>query len=100
MSEELTEIKILLRKCLPIIRENPKIMTGCDVSDEEITQIVQTKQLSLEILEHLAGDSFFETYNGELQLTDEQAIEVANFLKSSAKYFIDKLKLDFPFLSE
>jgi hypothetical protein len=60
MEDELTEIIKILKKVLPRLIEHPSMMEGCDVSHEEIKEIIKTKQLPLEILKHLAGDTFLK----------------------------------------
>ena len=98
MDEELLEIVELLKKTLKELLKNPRVMIGCDVSQEEIEIIETTNKLSLEVLEHLAGDRFFETYYQKINLNQKEAEEIAKFLKSSAKYFFEELKEIFPYL--
>lgn len=92
MDEDLKEMIGLLKKCFPILLENPKVMTGCDISDEEIEKIKQNKRLSIEMLEHVAGDDFFGTYYDDVGLNEDEGIKVNKFLCRSASYFIEELK--------
>ena len=92
MIKDLKEMIGLLKKCFPILIKNPEKMTGCDISDDEIENIKQSKRLSLEVLEHVAGDDFFGTYNKEVNLSEDEGIKVDKFLSRSASYFIDELK--------
>lgn len=92
MDEDLKEVVGLLKKCFPVLVEKPEIMIGCDISDEEIKDIKLNKKLSLEVLEHVAGDDFFETYNDEINLNEEEASKVGKFLSRSALHFKDELK--------
>ena len=100
MGEELKEIIKLLKKCLPIILENPRIITGCDISEEEIEDILENKQISLEVLQHVAGDRFFETYHEEVNLIEKEANEVARFLHMSAPHLLDEMKEELPYLKK
>ena len=98
MDEQLQEIFPLLKKVFFILISNPKIMSGSDVSEEEIKFIINNKQLSLEVLQHTAGDDFFRIYLNELDLSEQEAREVQEFLYKSAPYFYDDLVKEFPFL--
>ena len=75
-------------------------MTGCDISDEEIEEIKQTKKLSIKVLEHVAGDDFFETYYDEVNLTKGEAVKVGRFLSKTAKFYFEELQEKLSFLKE
>ena len=90
MTEELNEITTILNKIFPKILKEPQIMRGCDVSEEEIELIKEKQKISLRVMEHLAGDEFFNTYYDEFGINNNEAKEVTNFLFNSAKYFLDE----------
>jgi len=99
MDEFKAEIDIL-KKVFPILLEKPDIMRGCDISQSEIDDILENKTLSLSVLENVAGDNFFQTYNEEIGLTIEEAREISEFLYKTAKYYKKDLKKEFPFLKK
>ena len=90
--EELDEIVCLLQKALPKLLKTPSAMRGCDVSEKEISKVTETGKLSLEMLEHLAGDCFFETFNEEFGISEEEASEIGAFLFRSGRSFSKELK--------
>ena len=45
MDDELKQIIRILKKVFPILLKNPKIMRGCDASQKEIEEIINTNQL-------------------------------------------------------
>jgi len=98
MDDELKQIIRILKKVFPILLKNPKIMRGCDASQKEIEEIINTNQLSLEVLQHVAGDEFFILYSDEINLTEDEAKEVQEFLFKSAPYFLEELKEEMPYL--
>ena len=98
MDEELNSIVQILKKVFPILLKNPKIMAGCDISEQEIKDIEKTQTLSLEVLQHVAGDDFFKTFNGDLDISKEEGEEIDKFLYVSAEYFLDDLKEKLPYL--
>ena len=98
MEEELIKIIRILKIVFPKLRDNPEIMRGCDVSEEEIEEILKNKLISLEVMGHLSGDGFFKTYNEELTITSEEGIEIDEFLFKTAEYFYEELKKEFPYL--
>ncbi len=100
MEDELTDVIYIFKKTLPKLIKNPKIMTGCDVSQEEIEDILLTKQLSLEILHHVAGDNFFETFNDELGLSEKEAQEISIFLHNTARDYFSDLKQELRYIKE
>jgi len=100
MNEELNEIIKILKKILPKLVKNPRTIEGFDVSNEEVNEIIKTKKISIEVLEHLAGDIFFEAYFDELNLTKEEAKETALFLQKTARYHLKELQKEFPFIKE
>ena len=100
MDKDLKEMIELLKKVFPILLNNPKIMTGNDISEDEIMDIMKTRQLSLSVLHHVAGDDFFQIYHDELNINEEDAKKVAQFLYRSAPYFIDELKEEIPYIKE
>jgi len=73
-------------------------MTRSDISELEIEEIKNSKELSLTVLQHVARDRFFKTFHAEINLSEYEAKEVAEFLYISAPHFIDYLKKEFPFL--
>lgn len=100
MEKELIEIIKILKKTLPKLIKNPKIMTGCDISQEEIEDILLTKKLSIEVLHHVAGDRFFEAFNDELGLSEKEAQEISIFLHNTAKDYFSDLKQELPYIKE
>ena len=100
MDDDLKEIIGLLKKIFPILLNKPKIMTGNDISEDEIKEIIETGKLSLGVLQHVAGDDFFQVYHDELDINTEDAKKVAQFLYRSAPYFIDELKEEIPYIKE
>lgn len=100
MEDELKEIIGILKKVFPKLLSNPRVMQGCDISNEELNEVLKTRTLSLRVLAYVAGDTFFETYFDELGITKEEARETSKFLKKTAKYFIEDLQEVFPYLKE
>ena len=100
MDEELSSIIEVLKKVFQILLKNPEIMTGCDIADSEIKDIEKTQTLSLEVLQHVAGDDFFKTFNEDLDISEEEGNEIDKFLYASARYFLEDLKEEIPYLKE
>lgn len=98
IEDEFEKIVELLNKVLPKLLENPEIMRGCDVSEEEIENIIKTKKLSLKVLGYLAGDRFFEWKYKDFGISEDEAYEIANFSNHTAKDFYEFLKSNFDFL--
>lgn len=88
MDDEFELITNILRKVFPKLLENPRIMTGCDVSSKEIEDIEDTQNLSLDILQHAASDEFFQTYNKKLGITTFEGEEIDKFIYQTAKHYI------------
>jgi hypothetical protein len=99
MNKDVNKTVDILKKVLPRLVEHPEVMRGCDISQEEIDWIIENKKLSIEVLENVAGDNFFETYNKEVGLTLKEARKVSIFLKTARRYIKD-LKREFPYLKE
>lgn len=72
-------------------------MAGCDISRREIED---NKELSLGVLQHVAGDKFFEIFHTEIGLSRDENKEVAEFLYKSAPHFINELKEEFHFIKK
>lgn len=85
---------------MPKILENPKIIFGYDVSSEEIEKIIETQKISLEIMEHLASDKFFEIYNKKLNISLKEGEEIDKFLYGPAKHFLSELKIEISYLTK
>jgi len=100
MDKDLDEIIKILKKVLPQLLTKPYMIRGCDVSEEELHRITQTQTLSLKVLEFLAGDTFFETYFDEMEITELEAKEVSKFLRKTARYFLEDLQEVFPYLKK
>ena len=100
MDVEINKTIDILKKVFPRLIRNPEVMRGCDISQEEIDWIIENKGLSIEILENVAGDNFFEIYYKEVGLTLKEAKEVSLFLSKIAKYHVKDLKREFPYLKE
>ena len=98
--DEIDKIINMLQGVLPKLIENPVAMRGCDVSEEEISEVIKTNALSLDMLEHLAGDKFFETFNEELGISEEDASEIGAFLSKSGRRFSEELRLQIPYLKD
>ena len=97
---ELNRIVKILKRVLPKLIANPSILIGHDVSYEEAENIMETKSLSLELLEHPAGDNFFELYSDRFGITEEEAGEMSRFLQKTAKHYLKELQRKFPFIKE
>lgn len=95
---EFDEVVESLRKVFPAILNNPKIMSGSDISDEELGEIVESGKLDLEVLSYVAGDGFFEIYNNEVGLKVDEGQKVGSFLYKDAMNFLDELKKEFVYL--
>lgn len=98
--EDLNAVIRILKRILPQLIDNPLIMEGCDVSGEEIEDIIKTKELSINVLEHLGGDTFFEVYFDEFGITEEEAEELSLFLQKTARYYLEELKREFSYIRE
>ncbi|HTY44270.1 MAG TPA: hypothetical protein VMC80_03435 [Patescibacteria group bacterium] len=98
--EELYKIFNILKKVLPKLIYNPSIMEGCDVSSEEIDEIIRTRELPINVLEHISGDTFFEVYFDEFEITENEAREIALFLQKTARHYLEELQKEFPFIKE
>ena len=99
MDDDLLRMVRILKKILPKLQKNPKMMRGCDISEKEIEEFEKNK-FSLNVLQHMAGDGFFTTYNEELRIKKDEAIEIEKFLFKSAVYFLDELKEELPELKK
>ena len=100
MDLKINRIIKILKKVFPVLRKNPGVMRGCDISQEEIDWIIENKKLSIGVLENVAGDNFFETYYEDVGLSLKEAKEVSLFLSKIAKYHVKDLKREFPYLKE
>jgi len=98
--DNLSEIIEILRKVLPKILENPSIISGCDVYEDEINEIEDNQIISLEVMEYLAGDEFFSIYNEDVGINEEEAEEITKFLFHSARNFFEELKEEFPYIEK
>ena len=100
MDKDLIKIIPVLKKVLPKLLDNPKIMAGRDISDEEIEEILYSRKLSINVLQNVAGDAFFEAHHKILNLNPKEAKEVAEFLCNSAENCINELKESFYYIKE
>ena len=67
---------------------------------KRLKKSAKQEKLSLEVLQHVAGDCFFETYFSDLGLTKKEAAEAAMFLNKSSANFYKDLKKEFRFIEE
>ncbi|MFH1211752.1 MAG: hypothetical protein V1659_02365 [Candidatus Woesearchaeota archaeon] len=100
MDKNFAEIARLLKKALPVLLKDPRIMAGCDISVEEIDDIINTKQISLKTLQNVAGDAFFTVYFDELNLEKEEGEKLNRFLYKTAPDFLEQLKAEISYLKE
>jgi len=100
MDRDLKHIINLLKKIFPVLLENPNIMRGCDISDDEIDRIIERRELSLGVLQYVAGDRFFENFYNDININLKEAKILAAFLYKDSSYYIDDLKKEFPFIRE
>ncbi len=91
-------IKKLLMKVIPKIKENPEILMGHDISSEELSYIIETGRIPLDILSNVAGDIFFFMEHEKLGISEEEAKEIRNYLIFEAKKDFEELKKMFPFI--
>jgi len=91
-------IKKLLIKVIPKIRENPEIMRGYDISGDELSYIIETGKIPLDILSNVAGDMFFFMECEKLELSEKEAKEIRDYLMFEAKKDFNELKELFPYI--
>lgn len=91
-------IKELLMKVIPKIKEKPEIMRGYDISSDEISYIIETGKIPLDILSYVAGDIFFFMEYEKLGISEEDAKKIQDYLISKAKKDFKELKNLFPYI--
>lgn len=91
-------IKRLLMKVIPKIREKPEIMRGYDISTDELSYIVETRKIPLDILSHVAGDIFLFMEHDKLGISEKEAKEIRNYLIFEARRDYEELKKIFPYI--
>jgi len=78
----MTEMERLLRKVIPKIMAEPRIMAGYDISDRELVYIVETRKLPLDVFLHVAGDyAFFFAEAENLGITSEEARQLKEYFE-------------------
>jgi len=82
-------IRKILMKVIPKIKENPEIMKGYDISAEELSYIVETGRLPLDVLSNVAGDVFFfmEYEKRRLRLALQGLLYDASVIDSPVNFF-------------
>jgi len=68
----------LLKRVLPKILENPKLMSGHDTSPEEVEYVVENGKIHISTLENLGGDHFFVSYAEKFGITEKEG-EILDF---------------------
>ena len=91
-------IKELLMKVIPKIKEKPEIMRGYDISSDEISYIIETGKIPLDIISYVAGDIFFFMEYEKLGISEEDAKKIQDYLISKAKKDFKELKNLFPYI--
>jgi len=91
-------IRKILMKVIPKIKENPEIMKGYDISAEELSYIVETGRLPLEVLSNVAGDIFFFMEYEKLGISEKEAKDIRDYLIFEAKKDFEELRKMFPFI--
>jgi len=96
----MTEMERLLRKVIPKIMAEPRIMAGYDISDRELMYIIETRKLPLDVFLHVAGDyAFFFAEAENFNITLEEARRLKKYFESiNPKKEIKYLKKSFPFI--
>jgi len=96
----MAEIDRLLRKVIPKIMANPKIMEGYDISARELSYIIETGRLPLSVFLHVAGDyAFFFAEAKTLGITQKEAQQLKKYFESiDPKKQIEYLKKLHPFI--
>lgn len=92
------EIKKLLKKVIPKLISNPKIMEGYDLVSVEVEYILEKSKFPFDWLREVAWDNFFECCYNEIDITYEDALKLRNYLIHIAKRELDELKKLFPFI--
>lgn len=92
------QILRLLKRVLPKLLENPKIMFGHDTSSEEVDYVVENGKLPISTLENLGGDHFFVSYAEKFGITEEQGKILDFYLEQKIREEEKDLKKIFPFL--
>ncbi len=92
------EIKRLLKRVMPQLIKNPKIMEGFDLVSNEIDYILEYNKIPFEWLKEVAWDNFFECSYKKIRITYNEALQLRHFLIYDAIKEIKKLKELFPFL--
>lgn len=89
------KIKNMLKKVLPLLIANPKIMEGYDLASEEVDYILKNKKFPFEWLKEVAWDNFFECCYDEINITYKEALKLRAYLINTARREIDELKREF-----
>ena len=91
-------MKELLMKVIQKKKDKPEIMRGYDISSDEISYILETGRIPLDILSCVAGDIFFFMEYEELGTSEEDAKKIRHYLISKAKKEFKELKKMFPYV--
>ena len=92
------QILRLLKRILPKLLENPKLMFGHDTSPEEIDYVVKNSKLPISTLENLGGDHFFVLYAEKFGITEEEGKILDFYLEHRIRKEKEDIKKIFPFL--
>jgi len=92
------QILRLLKKILPRLLKNPKLMFGHDTSSEEVDYVVENGKLPINTLENLGGDHFFVLYAEKFGITEEEGKILDFYSENRIRDEEEDLKKIFPFL--
>ena len=97
----MTEIEQLMKKVIPKIMAESERMRGYDINDKELSYIIETKKLPLDVFRHVAGDgAFFFTQARKLGITVKEARQLKEYFESiNPEKEIKYLKRLFPLSS-
>lgn len=88
----------LLKRILPKLLKNPKIMFGHDISSEEVDYVVENGKISISTLENLGGDHFFVSYAEKFGITEEEGKILDFYLENKIREEEKDIKKIFPFI--
>ena len=88
----------LLKRILPKLLKNPKIMFGHDTSSEEVDYVVENGKISISTLENLGGDHFFVSYAEKFGITEEEGKILDFYLENKIREEEKDIKKIFPFI--
>ena len=92
------QILRLLKRVLPKLIENPKLMFGHDTNSEEVDYVVENGKISISTLENLGGDHFFVSYAEKFGMTEEEGKILDFYLENKIREEEKDIKKIFPFI--